>query len=106
MDELEKRIERRLEAQSNDLKEHMGLLTTPILAQVTKTNGRVDRAEGDIVGYKVWRGWMTGGMAMLMIFIPIIVGFLTFLGLRVINFDEVLRSALDDALESKLEIEE
>lgn len=94
-----RQIDDKFRNQTEDLKEHMNLVTAPILAQVTRTNGRVTKNEDDIMAYKVWRGWMTGGMAMLMIFVPIIIGFLTFLGLRVINFDEVVRTAIDEALE-------
>ncbi len=97
-----RQIERMLELQSHDLKEHIDKATQPILSQVIKTNGRVNKAEEDIVNYKIWRGWMTGGMAMLMIFVPIIIGFLTFIGLRVINFDNMVQNAINKALVENL----
>lgn len=45
MDEVEKRLERRLEAQSADLKEHISIHLEPIRIQTTKTNGRVSIME-------------------------------------------------------------
>lgn len=98
-----RQIERMLENQSADIKGHIDLTTAPILTQVLKTNGRVTTAEGDITNNKVWRGWITGGMAMLMIFMPVVIGFLTFLGLRVINFDNIIRASVDAAFESKIQ---
>lgn len=75
-----------------DLKQHMDLVTAPILTQVTKTNGRVNRHDDDIVSYKVWRGWMTGGMAVIMIILPLVISFLTWVGLSVIKFDHQISS--------------
>lgn len=82
-----RQVERMLEHQSADLKSYMDMVTKPILEQVLKTNGRVTVNEKDIVGYKVWRGWMTGGMAVIMIILPLVVGFMTWLGLSVMKFD-------------------
>ena len=72
-----RQVEKMFEDLSSDLKQHMDLVTAPILAQVLKTNGRVNKHDDDIVSYKVWRGWMTGGMAVIMIILPLVISFLT-----------------------------
>lgn len=58
MDEMERRLERRLDAQSDDLKEHMSLLTEPIRIQTTKTNGRVSIMEKMV--------WMAAGAVIIL----------------------------------------
>jgi hypothetical protein len=91
-----RQIERMLENQTHDLKEHMSNLTAPILAQVLKTNGRMNKAEQDIVNQKVWRGWQNGAIAVLGVFFPIILGILTFLTMRVLNIDATVRTSIDE----------
>lgn len=58
MDEVEKRLERRLEAQSLDLKEHITLVIEPIRVQTTKTNGRVSIIEKMV--------WMAAGAVVIL----------------------------------------
>jgi hypothetical protein len=36
-----------------------------ILAQTTKTNGRVTKCEEGLVDMKTWRGFITGGLTLL-----------------------------------------
>lgn len=96
-------LDRKLEKQSLDLKEHMKLLTDPILQEVRRTNGRVSKNEDAIIAYKVWRGWMTGGMAIIMVVLPVGVAFLTWIAIQVINFDTRLRTAVDEAFDARIE---
>lgn len=58
MDEVEKRLEKRLDAQSADLKEHMNLIIEPIRVQTTKTNGRVSIMEKMV--------WMAAGAVVIL----------------------------------------
>lgn len=58
MDEVEKRLERRLDAQSADLKEHITLVIEPIRVQTTKTNGRVSVIEKMV--------WMAAGAVIIL----------------------------------------
>ena len=58
MDEVEKRLERRLDVQSADLKEHMNLIIEPIRIQTTKTNGRVSVMEKMV--------WMAAGAVVIL----------------------------------------
>lgn len=58
MDEVEKRLERRLDAQSADLKEHINLVIEPIRVQTTKTNGRVGIIEKMV--------WMAAGAVVIL----------------------------------------
>lgn len=67
-----RQIERMLDLQTVEFEKIVKSATDPILIQTTKTNGRVSKLEEDVVGYKVWRGWMTGGMACLMILLPVL----------------------------------
>ena len=82
-----RQIERMLEEQTRNITGHIDDKTRPILDQVLKTNGRVTANEADIVAYKIWRGWMTGGMAVIMIILPLVVSFMVWLGLSVMRFD-------------------
>lgn len=58
MDEVERRLERRLEAQSADLKEHISITIEPIRVQTTKTNGRVSVMEKMV--------WMAAGAVVIL----------------------------------------
>lgn len=92
-----RQIERLLDEQSKDIKAHIDLVTQPILSQVLKTNGRVTANEKDIVGYKVWRGWMTGGMAFVMVILPIAVSVLGWMVMSLIKFEREI-STLSEIL--------
>lgn len=89
MDEVEKRLERRLEAQSADLKEHMNLIIEPIRVQTTKTNGRVGIIEKMV--------WMAAGAVV------ILTPFTYFIATEVAGLKDTIREetrqAIDDALE-------
>ena len=89
MDEVEKRLERRLEAQSADLKEHMNLIIEPIRVQTTKTNGRVGIIEKMV--------WMAAGAVV--IHTP----FTYFIATEVAGLKDTIREetrqAIDEALE-------
>ncbi len=87
-----RQIERMLDLQTVEFKDIVKAATDPILTQVLKTNGRVTANEADIVAYKIWRGWMTGGMAVIMIFLPLLIGFATWMGLSVLNFGHELQT--------------
>lgn len=93
-----RQIERLLDEQSKDIKSHIDLVTNPILTQVLKTNGRVTQNEKDITENKVWRGWMTGGMAVVMVILPIVVTVLGWIVMSIISFDEKVHDAIQAAL--------
>lgn len=97
-----RQIERLLDEQSKDIMRHIDDATAPILAQTTKTNGRVTTAEKDIVNQKVWRGWMVGGITVLSILIPIIVAVQAWEILQIINIPHEIRQAIDDRLGANL----
>lgn len=90
--------------QSNDLKEHITHATAPILEQTTKTNGRLGRAETEITEIRIWRGWMTGGMAIIMIMLPVVIGLMTWVVIRVVNIDHTISTAIDAAFEANLQV--
>ena len=89
MDEVEKRLEKRLEAQSADLKEHMNLIIEPIRVQTTKTNGRVGIIEKMV--------WMAAGAVV------ILTPFTYFIATEVAGLKDTIREetrqAIDEALE-------
>lgn len=99
-----RQIEKMLADQSSDLKEHINHATAPILEQTTKTNGRLLRAEGDITEIRVWRGWITGGMAIIMIVLPVVVGLITWALIQVVNIDHTISKAIDEAFDANLQL--
>jgi hypothetical protein len=78
--------------QITDLKEHMEMLTSPILTEVKKTNGRVTSLEG-------WRGNMQGAWRVVTwVGIPLFgvyVGFMSWLAFQVVNIDKTVAEELD-----------
>lgn len=61
-----RQIEEKFKVQTDDLKEHMGLLINPLTAQVTKTNGTVQwqtkmlyMGLGALFLLVPWAGWVT-----------------------------------------------
>lgn len=89
-----RQVERLLDEQSKDIKEYILATTTPILLQTQKTNGRVTKNEDDIVSIKVWRGWMAGGLAVIGVLIPIIVGLQVWMLLQIINIPSQVQTAI------------
>ena len=63
-----RQLDKKIEDQSNDLKEHIVLNLKPILDEVQKTNGRVTSLEGKISDHRSWRTGMTWGGAVLFFF--------------------------------------
>lgn len=96
-------LDMRFESQTREIKEHMELLTKPILTQTTKTNGRVTKNEEDIVKMKTWRGWMTGGMSVVMIILPIAVALLTWMCLQIVNLHTDIKTAVDESFDQRIE---
>lgn len=90
MDEVEKRLERRLEAQSADLKEHINLVIEPVRIQTTKTNGRVGIIEKMV--------WMAAGAVI------ILTPFTYYIATEVGNIKDTIREetrqAVDDAIKN------
>lgn len=99
-----RQIERMFEEQSKDIKDHIDMVTTPILEQTTKTNGRLLSAEGEITQIRIWRGWMTGGMAIIMIVLPVVVGLMTWMVIQVVTIDHTISKAIDAAFEANLQV--
>lgn len=97
-----RQIEKLLSEQSSDLKEHIDHATRPILEQTTKTNGRLGKAEEDIKDLRIWRGWMTGGMAVIIIILPVVVGLMTWMVIKIVNVDHTISKAIDEAFEANL----
>lgn len=105
-----RQIERLLDEQSKDIKRHIDDKTAPILTQTMKTNGRVTKTEEAIVGQKVWRGWMVGGLTVLSILLPILVAVQGWELLAIIKQEEVVnnlpatvRQAVSDEITNRVE---
>lgn len=105
-----RQIERLFDQQSTDLKEEMRVLTTPILIQTTKTNGRVTDNEKDISKLKIDRGRLYGALGILMVIvIPVFGGYLLWLGKIAITLQTqqavqsaTIQSAVDQAFANNL----
>lgn len=95
-----RQIERLLDEQSKDIMRHIDDATEPILAQTTKTNGRVTKNEEDIIKSKIWRGWLTGGMAVISILIPVIVAIQAWEILQILEVPHEVQQAIDDRINS------
>lgn len=97
MDEVEKRLERRLEAQSADLKEHISIHLEPIKIQTTKTNGRVSVIEKMV--------WMAAGAVVILT--PFTYYIATEMGEMKESIRETVRiearAAVDDAFDARIE---
>jgi len=93
MDEVEKRLEKRLDAQSSDLKEHMSLIIEPIRIQTTKTNGRVSIMEKMV--------WMAAGAVVILT--PFTYYIATEVGQLKDSVREETRQAVDEALDARIE---
>ena len=96
MDEVEKRLEKRLDAQSADLKEHMNLIIEPIRIQTTKTNGRVSIMEKMV--------WMAAGAVV------ILTPFCVYLATKVTNLEleqarqpELIRTAIEETFQDYIQ---
>ena len=93
MDEVEKRLEKRLDAQSSDLKEHMSLIIEPIRIQTTKTNGRVSIMEKMV--------WMAAGAVVILT--PFTYYLATEVGQLKDSVREETRQAVDEAFDARIE---
>jgi len=93
MDEVEKRLEKRLDAQSSDLKEHMSLIIEPIRIQTTKTNGRVSIMEKMV--------WMAAGAVVILT--PFTYYIATEVGQLKDSVREETRQAVDEAFDARIE---
>ena len=91
MDEVEKRLEKRLDAQSSDLKEHMSLIIEPIRIQTTKTNGRVSIMEKMV--------WMAAGAVVILT--PFTYYIATEVGQLKDSVREETRQAVDEAFDAR-----
>ncbi len=60
-DLLEEKFNNLDEKFSNNEKDHI-----KIIEQTTKTNGSVAKAQTDIAELKIWRGYITGAIAVIM----------------------------------------
>lgn len=98
-----RQIERFFDDQLKEIKSHIDLKIDPVYAQTLKTNGRMTKAEEDLTRYKIWRGWMTGGMGIVMIILPIAVTLIAWMALRIVNIDNTVRAAVDDALTNRVQ---
>lgn len=96
MDEVEKRLERRLEAQSADLKEHISIHLEPIKIQTTKTNGRVSIMEKMV--------WMAAGAVVILT--PFVYYIATEVGEIKDNLRDTVREesrqAVDEAFDARI----
>lgn len=90
-----RQIERLLDEQSKDIMRHIDDATAPILAQTTKTNGRVTVNERDITSARVWRGWLTGGLGVLTLLVPMIVGIQVWMFLQIMNIPHEIQQTID-----------
>lgn len=88
-----RQIERMLDEQSSDIKEHMDAAIAPLVVQVTKTNGRVSVIEKMV--------WMAAGAVV------ILTPFTYYLASRISSIQESIqtqtRQAVDDALDARIE---
>lgn len=107
-----RQVERLLDQQSTELKQEMKSLTEPILAQTTKTNGRVTAVEKVTQNLVGWMKFTRGGLAILsIIVVPVLGGYLLWLGKLVIELKTqqviqtaTIQTAVDAAFSKNLEV--
>jgi hypothetical protein len=101
-------LDDRFDRQTKDLKEHMELVTKPILDQVLKTNGRVNTLEGRMNQHEGWHERRDGASRIIsMIAIPLftlLIGYLGWLSARVLAVPTEIRTAVDGAFNQNLEV--
>lgn len=97
-----RQIERLLDEQSKDIKEHIDAKTEPILSQTTRTNGRVNNNEADIIRYKIWRGWMTGSLAVIGLMLPVVLAIQAWEIEQILNITSSVHTAVDDAINARV----
>lgn len=103
-----RQVERMLDEQSRDIKEHITIVTSPILDEVKKTNGRVTLLESQVSSQRNWRTGMTWGGAVVFFFLTtFILPVLTWNLLQTIQLKESIgievQDAIDQAFEERLQ---
>lgn len=103
-----RQVERMLDEQSRDIKEHITIVTSPILDEVKKTNGRVTLLESQVGSHRNWRTGMTWGGAVVFFFLTtFILPVLTWNLLQTIQLKESIgievQDAIDQAFEERLQ---
>lgn len=99
-----RQIERMLDEQSKDIKEHISSALDPILEQTTKTSGRLLKVEDQINSHRSWRTGMTWGGAIVFFFLTtFILPVLTWNILQTLEFKESLTEEIQSAVDRSFE---
>ncbi len=97
-----RQIERLLDEQSKDIMRHIDDATAPILAQTMKTNGRVTASEQQIGSVKNRNSWFMGGLAVITVLIPMIVGIQVWMFLKILDIPHVVQQAVDEGFNQRV----
>lgn len=97
-----RQVERLLDEQSKDIMRHIDDATAPILAQTTKTNGRVTKNEEQISSLRSKNAWFMGGIAVISVLIPLIVGLQVWMLLRILDIPHTVQQAVDEGINHRI----
>lgn len=107
-----RQVERLLDQQTTELRQEMRSLTDPILAQTTKTNGRVTALEVQTQNLSGWMKFTRGALGILsLIVVPVLGGYLLWLGKLAIELKTqqavqtaTIQTAVDAAFSKNLQL--
>ncbi len=102
-------LDKALADQNTDIKEHMDLVTKPILEQTTKTNGRTTKLEEAMVRQaNLNTGLKVGGAVLFFFMTTFIFPILTWELLQLVQLKDEIRSqvkmSVDEAFSKNLEV--
>lgn len=101
-------LDDRFDRQTKDLKEHMELVTKPILDQVLKTNGRTTALEARMGQHEGWHERRDGATRVITFMaVPLfglLVGYIGWLSAQVLDVPHKIQTAVDSSFDKNLQV--